>query len=150
MTTPLSLPIWQAISYLHIFQFPWRFLGPAALSLAFLVGATAELLTGLRWRHPLIGLIVLALVAADLGWLWNAQYCPGWDRVSIGSLYTWEQTDPESPTVSSGPVRSASGPPGQRRAGLTSPCSRRGWTFVRGEPDRSPPKGGWRVPNLSG
>ncbi|MCX8067395.1 MAG: 6-pyruvoyl-tetrahydropterin synthase-related protein, partial [Anaerolineae bacterium] len=92
MTTALSLPVWRAIPYLHIFQFPWRFLGLAALSLAFLTGATAELLTGFRGRGLLIGLMVLALVLADLGWLQNARYCPGWDQVSIGSLYTWEQT----------------------------------------------------------
>jgi len=142
MTTSLSQPLWWAISHLHIFQFPWRFLGPAALSLAFLVGATAELLTGLRWRHPLIGLMVLALVAADLGWLWNAQYCPGWDRVSIGSLYTWEQTDPgvshsefRPRTVRQWPSRPATGwfdlsvlPKGvDLREGRTGPLSAEGW-----------------------
>jgi len=90
MALPISLPVWRAFPFLHNFQFPWRFLGPAALALAFLTGAMAELLTGLRWRYPLMGLMVLALVAADLGWLWNARYCPGWDQVSIGSLHNYE------------------------------------------------------------
>jgi hypothetical protein len=90
MALPVSLPVWRAFPFLHNFQFPWRFLGPAALALAFLTGAMAELLTGLRWRYPLMGLMVLALVAADLGWLWNARYCPGWDQVSIGSLHNYE------------------------------------------------------------
>jgi len=142
MTTSLSQPLWWAISHLHIFQFPWRFLGPAAVSLAFLVGATAELLVSLRWRYPLIGLMVLALVAASLGWLWNAQYCPGWDQVSIGSLYTWEQTDPgvshsefRPRTVRQWPSHPATGwfdlsvlPKGvDLREGRTGPLSAEGW-----------------------
>ncbi|MCS7282466.1 MAG: glycosyltransferase family 39 protein, partial [Anaerolineae bacterium] len=90
MALPVSGPIWEAVPFLHNFQFPWRFLGPAALSLSVLVGTTAELLARFRWRGFAVALIVLALVLADLGWLRNVRYCPGWDRVSIESLWAYE------------------------------------------------------------
>ncbi len=39
MALPISLPLWEKIPLIDFVQFPWRFIGRAALPLAFLAGA---------------------------------------------------------------------------------------------------------------
>ncbi len=39
MSLPASLPIWEAVPLIDFVQFPWRFIGRAALPVAFLAGA---------------------------------------------------------------------------------------------------------------
>ncbi|NCF64567.1 MAG: hypothetical protein GWP61_01245 [Chloroflexi bacterium] len=39
MSLPVSLPIWEALPLIDFVQFPWRFIGRAALPVAFLAGA---------------------------------------------------------------------------------------------------------------
>ncbi|MFZ2168111.1 MAG: 6-pyruvoyl-tetrahydropterin synthase-related protein [Methylococcaceae bacterium] len=38
LQTKLSLPLWENISYLALFQFPWRMMGPLALVISILAG----------------------------------------------------------------------------------------------------------------
>jgi hypothetical protein len=39
MSLPISLPVWEALPLIDFVQFPWRFIGRAALPVAFLAGA---------------------------------------------------------------------------------------------------------------
>ncbi len=70
LTTPSARPLWDAIPLLGAFQFPWRFLSPAALTASLLAGAAAQHLTrrlGRAW--PAIALAA-ALTVAHWGWLY--------------------------------------------------------------------------------
>ncbi len=58
---PVSEPVWTAVPVLPYFQFPWRLLGAAALTLAVLAGAAAEAL--LRLLRPAWGERVYWLAA---------------------------------------------------------------------------------------
>jgi hypothetical protein len=49
MALPISLPIWEKLPLIDFVQFPWRFIGRAALPVAFLAGAPFAETTG---REP--------------------------------------------------------------------------------------------------
>lgn len=61
---PASDGIWQALPLLQYLQFPWRWLGPVALSLAVLVGMNALWITRLpeRFQSALIAACIVPLI----------------------------------------------------------------------------------------
>ncbi len=62
LITPASGNIWASLRGLQYMQFPWRFLGVAAFSIAFLVGLNALWLEKLSARYQ-IGLVTLFVAA---------------------------------------------------------------------------------------
>jgi hypothetical protein len=60
MTLPTSTPLWKYMPLLPFTEFPWRFLGIAALGSSFLAGASVQLWSRLRWRHS--SMVVLAVL----------------------------------------------------------------------------------------
>ncbi len=147
MALPVSDPVWRAIPFLHNFQFPWRFLGPAALSLAFLTGATAELLARFRWRIPVIVLTVLALVLADLGWLETPATAPDGTRSPSGaSILTSMWVAASGPQAGSSSRAWCRGDrPIWRATSLSRRRSRRARRWRSGRRGPSPPRPGWRA-----
>mgnify|MGYP000644251292 CR=1 FL=1 len=91
LTLPVSSPLWESITLLRTFQFSCRFLGPASIALAVLVGRTVDLLPGRPGRLLGLGLAALALIAADFSWL-KPSYCPSWEHPSIQGLRQFEQS----------------------------------------------------------
>ena len=64
---PSSIAVWEAIPPLAFFQFPTRFLGPAAVVLGVLAGASLGLADYLPWRHSRLALASLAVAAFIAG-----------------------------------------------------------------------------------
>jgi hypothetical protein len=91
LTLPVSSPLWESITLLRTFQFSCRFLGPASIALAVLVGRTVDLLPGRPGRLLGAGLATLALIAADFSWL-KPSYCPSWEHPSLQGLRQFEQS----------------------------------------------------------
>jgi len=89
MTLPISLPLWDRVPLLAYVQFPWRFLGPAALCAALLAAIGVS---GFQSPSSRIGplLLVLLLVLANLGWLYPDHCSPPRD-VSAAGLIAWER-----------------------------------------------------------
>lgn len=69
MALPLSLPLWEGLPLIDFVQFPWRFIGRAALPVAFLAGAPFAQTMNIRgtfaegWKKYLSQLSLLAAVA---------------------------------------------------------------------------------------
>jgi hypothetical protein len=75
LTTASSRFIWDHLPLIEYVQFPWRLLGPAALCLAVLAAAAADLLPA-NWRGSLVtAFAILLLVLSALFWL-DPRYCP--------------------------------------------------------------------------
>jgi len=77
MTLPVSLPLWESLPLVHLIQFPYRWLGPAALLLAILAGrGEAALREQLASRGaPVLVVswwpIGIAIVLVVLSWPWT-------------------------------------------------------------------------------
>ncbi|MBI3240954.1 MAG: hypothetical protein HYZ49_01510 [Chloroflexi bacterium] len=87
LTLPLSQPIWDHVPLVPFIQFPWRFLGPAALCAALLAGGGGRWLT----RHQWTAAAAIALIAAlgHLSW-WYPRYCEPFKEISLGSTLQYE------------------------------------------------------------
>ena len=82
LSTSLSRPLWEALPILAAFQFPWRFLAPATLSLVLLIGGGLRALWSDLWpQGPMAGgwysdlrvgglAVIAALAVAHWGWLY--------------------------------------------------------------------------------
>lgn len=75
MTNSSSRVVWDHLPLIEYVQFPWRMLGPAALCLAVVVAAAADLLPAGRRGVPVVAGAMLLLVLGDLFWL-DPRYCP--------------------------------------------------------------------------
>lgn len=77
LTTAGSRVVWDHVPLLEYVQFPWRLLGPAALCLAILIAASADLLSsGADRRGSLVaGAFTLLLIFSSLFWR-DPRYCP--------------------------------------------------------------------------
>lgn len=73
LLTPWSIPLWETLPFLHLFQFPWRFCGTIALATAVGIGpATATWLESRepRFRRGAEGVaILLFILSAVPHWL---------------------------------------------------------------------------------
>lgn len=99
LATSPSRFLWDALPFLAAFQFPWRWLAPATLALALLIGSAAESLADRTGpRGPLIGLCLLTV--AHWGWLYPPQgNLPG--PATPAGLIAWElATDTVGTTAS--------------------------------------------------
>ncbi|UCC63905.1 MAG: glycosyltransferase family 39 protein [Anaerolineae bacterium] len=93
MMLPPSLPLWERAPLLQFVQFPWRFLGPTSLIVAFLAGNSLSLVPLVdRQRWLVVGTTAAAmtlLAAASLGWLYPRD-C-GQPDTSIASIPRFER-----------------------------------------------------------
>ncbi len=85
----ISTPIWANLPLIEFVQFPWRMLGPAALTLAMLVGITLDLIPRPPVRLAAALLFIPLLIGADLYFL-DARYCPGLESPTIADLQAFE------------------------------------------------------------
>ncbi len=78
LTLAASRPIWESVALLKLFQFPWRFLGPATVCAALLVGALALPITqqGGRREGWLPILTCLALILPSFSWTFVTRFPP--------------------------------------------------------------------------
>jgi len=92
LMTPGARFIWEAIQPLALLQFPWRFLGPVALCLAILSGATAFWLEKIPQQmkpFALTGLFLLPLAFAI-----PTLYVPQWDLQDVDtSVAAYQQAE---------------------------------------------------------
>ena len=63
MALAISRPVWDRLPLIEFVQFPWRFVGRAALPVAFLAGVPVALLAQRRSAGRLVGLAAAAAVA---------------------------------------------------------------------------------------
>ncbi len=96
LTIALSQPLWDALPPLQAFQFPWRFLAPAVLAAALLIGGlAADSKFTINHSHltiyNLLFLLLLALLSiAHWGWLYP-NHCPAPADTTIAGMVQWEQ-----------------------------------------------------------
>jgi len=91
LTTTSSRFVWDNVPLLEYVQFPWRLLGPAALCLAVLNAAAAELFPT-DWRGGLATAVVIAvLIGGSLFWL-DPRYCQGMEAPTTSSIAHFERT----------------------------------------------------------
>ena len=90
LTTASSQFVWDSVPILEYIQFPWRLLGPAALCLAMLVAAAAELPPA-DWRGSLVAAAAIALlVGGALFWL-DPRHCPGMETPTVANITQFER-----------------------------------------------------------
>ncbi|MCC7362419.1 MAG: hypothetical protein IT317_23265 [Anaerolineales bacterium] len=70
-----SAGVWQALPFLGRLQFPWRWLAPATLGLAWLAGAAVARL-GPRWRPAALGATLAGCYLFSLSWSFHAPFAP--------------------------------------------------------------------------
>ncbi|MCA9951824.1 MAG: hypothetical protein KDE48_19370 [Anaerolineales bacterium] len=63
MALPISLPLWENIPLIDFVQFPWRFIGRAALPIAFLAAAPFACTPRPKFRNPRSAFRILYYVA---------------------------------------------------------------------------------------
>jgi hypothetical protein len=99
MTLEFSLPFWERLPLIRFVQFPWRFVGRAALPIAFLAGAPfsraiesiaqPSLVRRYGWLLAITAIILLSFEALPL--LYPAN-CQGDPYPSINSVHSYERS----------------------------------------------------------
>jgi len=113
----ISDPIWANLPLIEYVQFPWRLLGPAALCLAVLVGASVDVLASGKpvlsnaagaaaWQGGKVTISIavvycVALILGDLYWL-DARYCPGLENPTIADMQAFERATSTIGTTAKG------------------------------------------------
>ena len=121
LMTAISEPIWANLPLIEFVQFPWRLLGPAALCLAMLVGASIDVFSNIqqstkknsqqstgdsRITHHASRIIVTSiyctlLILANLYYL-DARYCPGLENPTIADMQQFERASQTIGTTAKG------------------------------------------------
>ena len=91
---PLSRFLWDMVTPLSAFQFPWRFLAPATMIAAFLAGGVGQE-TQVEGRHGWWGQslwlgAILLLSAGHWGWFYPS-HCPAPKDTTLEGMVAWEQ-----------------------------------------------------------
>lgn len=139
LVLPPSVWLWERVPLLPYVQFPWRYLGPASCCVALLAGAVVADAghaprTLPRWMASLLPLgLVLAVIAANLGWFFPAT-CAAPSEISPAAMIAWERMSDTVGTTAKGeflPIWAASLPDD---GALDA-------AYVRGEPPVRLPEG---------
>lgn len=87
-----SEPVWANLPLIEYVQFPWRLLGPAALCLSILVGASIDIIMHYASRITIVmaSLYCLALILGSLYWF-DARYCPGLEDPTVADMQEFER-----------------------------------------------------------
>ena len=108
-----SAPLWRLIAPMEIVQFPWRFLAPAAVCTAVLVGASAHVAEswlgagkaagwGASLKLAAPGLAAIGLIFfGNLSWLYP-RYCPWPAQARIADMVAYEQATATIGTTAKG------------------------------------------------
>lgn len=95
LVNPSSAWLWKAIPQMQLLQFPWRFVGLATMSLAWLCGLGAAVTCGLlrgKWKRLtswIAAVLVALLFVGGIPWQWVPQWLdpmPHVSRVDINTL----------------------------------------------------------------
>jgi len=97
----ISDPIWATLPLIEYVQFPWRLLGPAALCLAMLVGASIDVFTGGKVITVVAAIYCIVLILGNLYWL-DARYCPGLEDPTIADMQEFERASKTIGTTAKG------------------------------------------------
>jgi len=97
----ISEPIWANLPLIEYVQFPWRLLGPAALCLAILVGASIDVFTSGKVITVVAAIYCIALILGNLYWL-DARYCPGLEDPTIADMQEFERASKTIGTTAKG------------------------------------------------
>ena len=99
VTSSFSTILWENISILTAFQFPWRFLAPATLAAAMLIGAIPEAqppVPNPRFgfaiydlRFTMGAVVIVALSVLHWGWLYP-EHCAIPEDTSLVGMVEWE------------------------------------------------------------
>lgn len=90
MMIPVSRPVWEALPMLAYTEFPWGWLGIAALPLALLVGLAVDALPP-RWRGGAALLFSTILILGSLGLLYNGGTSVRLGRPTLSDLHAYER-----------------------------------------------------------
>lgn len=126
LMTAASEPLWANLPLIEYVQFPWRLLGPAALTLAMLIGASIDTLAAIVFRKPypvtrdpyavsptsqftihnskftiLPIFFITALILSALPWL-DARFCPGLADPTIADVQAFERDSATIGTTAKG------------------------------------------------
>jgi hypothetical protein len=103
LALPVSRFLWERVPLLPYAGFPWRFLGPAGLTAAWLAGASVG--WGQRWQPSMralgVGLATLALVTFSLTWLYPRYLAPA-ENLTPAGLIAFERKSGALGTTSVG------------------------------------------------
>ena len=88
----ISEPIWASLPLIEYVQFPWRLLGPTALCLAIIVGASIDVFTYHASRLTIVtaSIYCVVLILGSLYWF-DARYCPGLEDPTIADMQEFER-----------------------------------------------------------
>ena len=100
MMLPTSTPVWQAVPLLPFAEFPWRWLGVAALPLAFLVGAAAEALP--RGRALYAAAAAIAIALSLFPHLYPREPFARYDNATVADVVAYEVQEGVVGTTSAG------------------------------------------------
>jgi hypothetical protein len=100
MMAPISIPLWEIVPLLDFTEFPWRWLGVAAVPLAFLCGASAEVF--LRWRPAYVLIACLAIIISVFPQLNVRQPTTRFDQVTSIDVLRHELATQAIGTTSAG------------------------------------------------
>jgi len=102
LTLPASRPLWERLPLLPYIQFPWRFLGPAAFSVAMLAGTAVSARSQQSGTCNLQSAIIIPLlILGNLGWFYP-RYCPSPHDTSIGEMIAFERATDTLGTTAKG------------------------------------------------
>jgi hypothetical protein len=100
MMLPFSTPVWQTVPLLAFTEFPWRWLGVAALPLAFLAGASAQALP--RWRGVYVTVAALVIILSTFPHLYPREPFTRYDQATIADILRNELKTQAIGTTSAG------------------------------------------------
>jgi hypothetical protein len=102
LMTAVSDPVWANLPLIEYVQFPWRLLGPAAITLALLIGASVDALFVPGVPARLLPLFFAsALVLSNLAWL-DARFCPGLTDPTAADIQAFERDSATIGTTAKG------------------------------------------------
>ena len=89
IVSPFSTVLWENVGILAVFQFPWRFLAPATLAAAMLIGGIVNCQLSIVNRQW-IGLGLIALLSIlHWGWLYP-NHCDVPQDATVAGMVSWE------------------------------------------------------------
>jgi len=90
MMLPASQPVWERIPLLAYAEFPWRWLGLAALPIAMMIGLAVDCVPH-RWHGPWTLLTAGVLIGGSLGLLYNGGTPVRLLYPTLADLHTYER-----------------------------------------------------------
>lgn len=130
-----SFLIWDTVPLLEFVQFPWRFLGIVALTLAMLCAAGTDVLLGSRQTIPVnqatptknrtwVALLIIPIIVLSVLYWFDPRYCPGNAEPTVADILDNETSTKTIGTTAKGeyiPLTSARFPAEPYQRPFTAP-----------------------------